>query len=90
MVGESLDRDKKGRFTECHNPWLQGRKGLQSWHNISGLRPHKKGKFKHSKETKAWISFKKREMFTQGLIKPWNKGLKICLNTGRTHFKSNV
>jgi len=44
-----LTRNQK-KGLEIGRGWNKGLKGLQSWHNISGLRPHKKGKFKHSKE----------------------------------------
>ena len=55
-------------FQKGHTSWLKGKKGLQLWHNISGLKPHKKGEYKHSEKT-----LKKLSIAHIGHI-PWNKG----------------
>lgn len=42
---------KQMTYKKGHIPWLKGIKGIQPWMNISGLKPHKKGEYKHSKKT---------------------------------------
>ena len=84
------DRNEKGQFTKDHVPWLKGIKGLKPWHNISGLRPPKKGEYKHKPHSIRWMSIVKKEQYRWKGLVPWNKGLHIQLNTGRTHFKKKI
>lgn len=72
---EPWNKNKKG----IQIAWNKGLKGIQSWHNISGLRPHKFGEFKHNKE-----SIEKNRLKHLG-ISPGNKGKKSIFS-GELHW----
>lgn len=50
-----------GQFKKGSSPWNKGIKGRRSYMNIDGLRPHKRGEFKHDEETKKKISETKKK-----------------------------
>lgn len=49
--------------------WNKGLSGKQPWMNLSGLKPHKRGEYKHTKETIEKISKSKKGSIA------WNKGI---------------
>ena len=46
-----LWKEKQSLAHKGQIPWNKGKKGKQSWHDLSGLHSHKKGEFKHSEIT---------------------------------------
>jgi len=50
------EEKKKNMARQGKTNHMTGKKGLQSWHNITGLKPRKKGEWKPSKETKLKMS----------------------------------
>src|SRR3990167_9146411 len=68
---------KISSFQKGHLSWLKGNKGKKNWMNLSGLHPHKKGEYKHSKKTKKKISKILKGKFSKKNHWNWQGGISL-------------
>jgi len=89
--GSKLTQEHKKKISLAHkgkkknyDSWLKGVKGLQSWHNISGLKIRKKGcKIPKYLMEKLWIGRRKTKMPKGKNHYHWQGGKPKCKDCGK-------